>query len=1402
MYVATIYQQSATPLTAPVATASTYNFATNTLTPPAGWSVNQPATSTTPTYACDYTFSGIAGSTVTGTGSWGPVYLEAVNGSPGSNGEYRAVIELYLNSATAPTAPTSVPYTFTGNVVGTINGGTTGWNATQPASSSTTPTYVTKALASTTTPGTAVSLTSWSTPVIIAQNGAPGASPTVYQLSLSADVVKQNAVSGYTPSNIVIAAKQTTGSTAAQDYSGTFKIYEDNVQVFASTVNSTQITWTPRNSKQIKIELYADTTFTQVLDTEIIPVLSSGISAVLTNDSHVLSANSAGDVQTYTGAETEAKIYVDGTDDSNNWQFYVSNLSNCTYQDSFETNTARSGVGKIAGNLGGENLIFPSVPQNTDWSPNGGPAGTNNFGYAPDGTQTSYRTAAAASIIYKGFTTSPNTTYTYSVFLKTDLVSPIRLYVDGTFGSNAVFASSAVNFTNITEALKGVYSLSGTGAVSASAITIGNGWYRLSFTFTTIITPAASGTVNVHIYPITANEQQWWGAQVNRNSQPLVYTPTTTASISKLIGIDTVNLLLYPLSIVSNAYTSSPGGSNGLWRYSIQYTLTAVNSPVNTSNAVLLTHNTTGLTGSTIFTNRNIFAAIPAASISTTAPTGPITYSVYVKAHTSTTNAIFAISFNTIVGAGVESVTIGYNFNFQTQAFIADNTNNHSTNVPTRISNLSNVVESVGDGWYRLSMTFSVVNGLDPLTAPRVIISTGNDSTKVLSNSGAAAYSSTAGTGIIFWNPQIYTGTLRGVPKRRYVQVTGLSQDSGFIDIDAYNVNLNQTFTQRFSLSKSKFGVNAVSGYLTNEAHTIPADISGTVASGDYTAAGGTFKVFNGTTDVTNSSTFQVVGTPTGIAAAIDTSTGVYTLDEMTVDTTTVTFRATYGTTTIDKVYSITKSKSGSSGQRGNVTAESATTQTSWTTTASQEATNYFTTNYSGTVLNDRITLYNTGAGFTQTRYWDGSAWIQAAAVVDGNLVVTGTITGDKLAANTITANKIKVGGAGTALNDDPMFLDSTAWQLGANTSFASGTTLNTAVGTSYISSGVGTDNITYSAKKYPIGPGKRYRLSANLYAQGGNARNMYLLVQFYDYNDNYVGSTQTGWGGTMSGYTFGGLTPVDTWTRQGGQFGTGTGRPIPDSVRYVQIGVWFQYSGHPEGTPIVQQACQDLRLEELITGELIIDGTLSASKIQAGTTISDAIFAGTLDANNITVLGSRVVTSGGFRGQANGFVLSDSYFTLTGGTSPVISRPVDLPVTDGSSPLSASGGQPIIYVGHVDIYFYTDSATNPEFFSFDATFSDHPYDGGITDIIPSVTGRITKFGNLRRVNSSWWYSTTGLGGTVRIPFSQWVTDSNDVVYLNTRFALWDNRFTKNTTSGATCEVLYNVSATGYVFNI
>lgn len=58
--------------------------------------------------------------------------------------------------------------------------------------------------------------------------------------------------------------------------------------------------------------------------------------------------------------------------------------------------------------------------------------------------------------------------------------------------------------------------------------------------------------------------------------------------------------------------------------------------------------------------------------------------------------------------------------------------------------------------------------------------------------------------------------------------------------------------------------------------------------------------------------------------------------------------------------------------------------------------------------IGDTVTLTNSTAA--ETRYWGGTAWMQPGVVIDGNLLVNGTISADKIGANAITADKIKAG--------------------------------------------------------------------------------------------------------------------------------------------------------------------------------------------------------------------------------------------------------------------------------------------------------------------------------------------------------------------------------------------------------
>lgn len=117
-------------------------------------------------------------------------------------------------------------------------------------------------------------------------------------------------------------------------------------------------------------------------------------------------------------------------------------------------------------------------------------------------------------------------------------------------------------------------------------------------------------------------------------------------------------------------------------------------------------------------------------------------------------------------------------------------------------------------------------------------------------------------------------------------------------------------------------GIDAVSGMLTNEVFTTSTASDGTGYT--LTGSGGTFKVYSGVTDVTTSCTFSVVApaTANGLTMSIVSNTGVYSLSgaSWTSDSQNFTLRAIYGTTTIDKTYTISKVKTGVAGMSYSIT--------------------------------------------------------------------------------------------------------------------------------------------------------------------------------------------------------------------------------------------------------------------------------------------------------------------------------------------------------------------------------------------------------------------------------------------------------------------------------------------------
>ena len=132
-------------------------------------------------------------------------------------------------------------------------------------------------------------------------------------------------------------------------------------------------------------------------------------------------------------------------------------------------------------------------------------------------------------------------------------------------------------------------------------------------------------------------------------------------------------------------------------------------------------------------------------------------------------------------------------------------------------------------------------------------------------------------------------------------------------------------------------GQNTVTGILTNEAHTMPAGSDGTVTNSSLSNAGGTYLVYYGNEKIQDIAGYQasdlvfsiVTADTTGtITAAIDATTGVYSISALGSDTATLTFRATIKGSMVggldttddvirDRIYTVSKAKAGTGGTTG-----------------------------------------------------------------------------------------------------------------------------------------------------------------------------------------------------------------------------------------------------------------------------------------------------------------------------------------------------------------------------------------------------------------------------------------------------------------------------------------------------
>jgi hypothetical protein len=276
---------------------------------------------------------------------------------------------------------------------------------------------------------------------------------------------------------------------------------------------------------------------------------------------------------------------------------------------------------------------------------------------------------------------------------------------------------------------------------------------------------------------------------------------------------------------------------------------------------------------------------------------------------------------------------------------------------------------------------FFVLKKDGSITPPSITISTQN-------GSGTPSYSVIAGT-----------ATLTGSGATRTLTPANLVTD--FATIQANSAGSIDSIT----IFKVVEGSDALTVLLSNETHSLPATTAGVVT--DYAGASTQVMVLRGATD--ESTLWSLSKADTNVTSSVSGKTVTVTAMDNVANSGYVDITLSRaGYPDIVRRFTLTKVKQGVAGSasaRGNVNIAYAIVGTSWSDAEAAAAIS--NSGYGVPIIRDVVTLYNTLAGFSETRFYDGAAWLTIAQYLNGNLFVNGTIAGEKMIAETITATQL-----------------------------------------------------------------------------------------------------------------------------------------------------------------------------------------------------------------------------------------------------------------------------------------------------------------------------------------------------------------------------------------------------------